>query len=315
VFKSKSIKTRYMWAGMIICLVSLSLVSGVSYFASSRITTELLDTHVSELAASKAREFDTWLEFKEIIIASMAQDIEASENFSNENLSKLIESKMRLHAKELIDIYVGFENRSPSLISGVGWTAPPDYDPRTRDWYMEAAKTDQVIFTNPYVDAMTGGLVITVARALRHNGQLVGVLATDIYITELIRLVNSLHVSDNSYSLLLDESGQIIAHLPHHCPDGFHGQSWIVRCVGEKQRIFIETVFEIRQVNIHHTVEHPNHIGIFVAAAIVDKRYSKPLHARHAQSLHDQWRLRCRCYRFDIVTAAFLQIEHDFGQL
>lgn len=212
MFRSKSIKTRYMWAGMIICLVSLSLVSGVSYFASSRITTELLDTHVSKLAESKAREFDTWLEIKEIIIASMAQDIEASENFSNENLAKLIENKMRLHAKELIDIYIGFENRSPSLISGIGWNAPADYDPRTRDWYMEAAQTQKVIFTKPYVDAMTGELVITVARALRHNGQLMGVLATDIYITELIRLVNSLNVSDGGYSLLLDENGRIIAH-------------------------------------------------------------------------------------------------------
>jgi serine phosphatase RsbU (regulator of sigma subunit) len=208
----QSLRTRYQWAGMITCLVSVFMVSAISYLVSARITADLSDARIRELTASQAKEFDTWFAIKEMIISSMAQDIEAIGDFNDANLIKLVRNKMRLYATEVQDFYVGFTDRAGHVISGVDWIPPADYDQRTRPWFTAAAQSERTIFTDPYVDAMTGELVITIAKALRQNGQLVAVLATDIFIGEIIRLVNSLHISEGSYAMLLNGRGQIIAH-------------------------------------------------------------------------------------------------------
>ena len=209
---SRTIRTRYLMAGITICVASLLLVSLVSYVVSSRITAELSDTRIGELALFKAREFDTWFAIKEMILSGMAQDIEAAGDFSDHHMRVLTTNKMRLYAKEVQDFYVGYADRAGHVISGVGWVPPPDYDQRVRPWFIKAAATDAVVFTDPYVDAMTGKLIITVARALRRDGEVLAVLATDIFIGDIIRLVTSLRISANSYAMLLDEEGRVIAH-------------------------------------------------------------------------------------------------------
>lgn len=197
---------------MTICVASLVLVSLVSYMASSRIAADLSDTRISELATFKAKEFDTWFEIKEMILSGMAQDIEGTGDFTDNHMRVLTTHKMRLYAKEVQDFYVGYADRAGHVISGVGWMPPPDYDQRTRPWFIKAIQADSVVFTEPYVDAMTGKLIITVARALRKGEEVVAVLATDIFIGDIIKLVTSLRISDNSYAMLLDDSGKIIAH-------------------------------------------------------------------------------------------------------
>ncbi len=44
-----------------------------------------------------------------MLIESMTQDIEASGDFSNEHLAKLIKSKTRHYSRDMLDIYAGFE--------------------------------------------------------------------------------------------------------------------------------------------------------------------------------------------------------------
>ena len=222
----RSIRTRFLLAGITICVASLLLISVISYMVSWRITADLSDTRIGELAASKAKEFDTWFAIKEMILSGMAQDIEAAGDFSDNHMRILTTNKMRLYAKEVQDFYVGYADRPGHVISGVGWIPPPEYDQRVRPWYTKAMASDAVIFTDPYVDAMTGKLIITVARALRRDGQVVAVLATDIFIGDIIRLVTALRISANSYAMLLDERGQIIAHPDpsfQPSPDGLKG--------------------------------------------------------------------------------------------
>lgn len=98
------------------------------------------------------------------------------------------------------------------MVTATDWTAPKNYVVTNRIWYQQAIKTDEVIFTEPYVDAMTGELVITVAKALRDNGEIIGVLGSDIYLTEMMRVVEAAKVNENSYGMLLDNHGGIIAH-------------------------------------------------------------------------------------------------------
>lgn len=212
MFKFNSIRTKYVATGIMICLFSIVLVSTISYIISFNITSDLSDKRMNELTLNKSAEFDHWFKQKELIIESLVQDITATGDFSRAYLLKLLTGKMKTYSADIIDIYMGFEDDNRQLLSGVGWVTPPDYRAKTRTWYISAAKSGNIIFTEPYIDAMTGQMVITLAKSLYNNGKLIGVLAADIYISELIKVVNSCNIGEGSYALLLDENGKILVH-------------------------------------------------------------------------------------------------------
>lgn len=210
--KFKSIKVKYILIGIVICLISSFSVSIFSYIVSYNITSDLSDKRIHEAVLRNSSEIDSWFNNQQSVIDSLSQDIEASGDFTSAHLSKLVTSKMKIYKNEAIDFYVAFEGNKPKLISGVGWVPPDNYDPTTRSWYKAACKSNQVVFTEPYVDFMTGKLVITVAKALKNDNKIIGVIAADIYLEKVLKVVNESKINNNSYGLLLDNKGRIIAH-------------------------------------------------------------------------------------------------------
>lgn len=208
----KSVKTKYILTGLAICLISLFIISIFSYTVSYNIASDLSDKRINEAVLRNSEEIDYWFNNRQRIIESLSQDIEASGDFSQEYLVKLIKSKMQIYKNEALNFYIAFEDDKRNLIMGTDWVLPEGYNFRIRPWYKMALQSDEVIFTDPYVDAVTGELVITVAKALRNNGKVIGVLGTDIYLTEVIKAVNESKISENSYGILLDSTGRIIAH-------------------------------------------------------------------------------------------------------
>lgn len=208
----KSVKTKYILTGIIICLISICTISIFSYTVSYSITSDLSDKIINEAVLRNSSEIDYWFSNRQHIIESLSQDIEASGDFNQEYLVKLIKSKMEIYEKESLNFYIAFEDNQRNLIMGAEWILPEGYDIHNRPWYKMARNSDEVIFTEPYVDAVTGELVITVAKALRNNGKIIGVLGTDIYLTEVIKAVNASKINENSYGILLDRKGRIIAH-------------------------------------------------------------------------------------------------------
>ena len=53
---------------------------------------------------------------------------------------------------------------------------PAGYDPRTRDWYKSAAASDEVEISRVYQTASDHTNVVTLSRAVRKNGELLGVI-------------------------------------------------------------------------------------------------------------------------------------------
>ena len=211
LFNFKSIKSKYIFIGLIISLISLIIISVFSYFISFDIISELSDKWINAVVNKNSAEINNWFTDNKEMINSMVFSIQASGDFSEESLRRQIEKKMESQGENAVDFYIGFEDEK-KIISGVGWEAPPDYDAREREWYIRAKKNDEVIFTEPYVDAMTGEMIITVAKRLEKEEKLVGVLAKDIYLTDIVNFVHDNKINENSYGMLFDSKGRIIVH-------------------------------------------------------------------------------------------------------
>ena len=169
--KMKSIKTRYLLTGFILCILSLIPISLFSYLVAHHITVDLSNKMIKEKVICTANEIDYWFKSRQNMLDALAQDIEIYEDFSDKKLHELLESKIVQYEDSTLDFYVGFADTNRTMVNAIEWDIPDDYNPTQRTWYQQAIQTDQVIFTDPYVDAMTGELVITIAKAIKIQGR------------------------------------------------------------------------------------------------------------------------------------------------
>ena len=86
------------------------------------------------------------------------------------------------------------------------------FDPRTRPWFQVAEKSDKDIWTSVYIDFGTHDLVATRARrVLGEQGELKGVVATDMPLKALNDFIGNLHISANGFAFIIERNGDLIA--------------------------------------------------------------------------------------------------------
>ncbi|ELY3758293.1 HAMP domain-containing protein [Cronobacter universalis] len=108
-----------------------------------------------------------------------------------------------------MNVYAGYATRTAKFSNPEG--VPADYDPTIRPWYQQAVKADAPVVTAPYVDAGTGKLVVTFAVPVKQNGAIAAVVAGDLSMESVIANVRSIHPTENSSGLLVNEDGTLIA--------------------------------------------------------------------------------------------------------
>lgn len=117
-----------------------------------------------------------------------------------------------------LTVYAGFadgrtiRSEAPPLTEG--------YDPTQRGWYKAAAKLKkgEYAFSEVYIDAFTGGPVLTVSTPVFVDGKLIAVAAIDVELGDLQKKAASIKPSVNGYTGLLDSAGYF-AHHPVYKPE------------------------------------------------------------------------------------------------
>lgn len=95
-------------------------------------------------------------------------------------------------------------------LDGLNWVPPEDYDPKSRDWFIEAKGAGgHVVFSPPYIDAQTGNLIISVCRMLPDKQS---VIALDVQLKGIQSMMSELTISGKGYGFVVDKNGLIISH-------------------------------------------------------------------------------------------------------
>ena len=114
---------------------------------------------------------------------------------------------------DIIEFYVGLEsglfyNYTPLIYKN------PEYDPRTRPWYIQAVEhPGRVILTEVYEDALGSGSVMTAAKAVfDKKGTLLGVVALDIFLENMKKLILETRILESGYAFIVNNEGKYIIH-------------------------------------------------------------------------------------------------------
>eukprot|EP00831_Metopus_contortus_P080829 TRINITY_DN8355_c0_g1_i2.p1 TRINITY_DN8355_c0_g1~~TRINITY_DN8355_c0_g1_i2.p1 ORF type:complete len:284 (-),score=69.03 TRINITY_DN8355_c0_g1_i2:83-934(-) len=99
------------------------------------------------------------------------------------------------------DAYVG-TNTGAFIIGGKD-PMPDGYDPRKRPWYKAAeVSSDKAIISKAYIST-TNEPMISTGKAVLDGGQVVGVTALDLSLTQLTKLIEQVKLGETGYVLSL----------------------------------------------------------------------------------------------------------------
>ncbi|ELO4449332.1 methyl-accepting chemotaxis protein [Campylobacter coli] len=118
------------------------------------------------------------------------QSLITEENIIN-NVGPIL--KYYHHSINALNVYLGLNNGKVLLSQKSNDAKMPelrdDLDIKTKDWYQEALKTNDIFVTPAYLDTVLKQYVITYSKAIYKDGKIIGVLGVDIPSEDLQNLV------------------------------------------------------------------------------------------------------------------------------
>jgi len=113
---------------------------------------------------------------------------------------------------EIKSAYIGTP-RKELYIGPLGDFDLTGFDATAQPWYQDAVQTpDKYIWTDPYIDPATGEPVMTLAKAVFRDEQLIGVLGLNFSLRTISSMVQDMRIGETGYALLLDRNGMLLAH-------------------------------------------------------------------------------------------------------
>lgn len=198
-----TLRFRILLAALTAIVVALVINGIASYSTVKHHNSEQISRNLSAVVNGNTQAIDEWFNARYTMMASMEHTAGGEEPLSA--LRQLADSG------DFMTAYLAYPHTSNAIFSD-GWQPPSDYDPRGRPWYQAAVSAADTVVTAPYVDAQTGGLIITFARPFYRNGELMAVIGADITIADVIDIVGNISPTPSSFAFLTTQDGTLVAH-------------------------------------------------------------------------------------------------------
>lgn len=92
------------------------------------------------------------------------------------------------------------------------FTTPEGWDITSRPWFT-CTTLGKTVLTEPYVDASTGQMILSVASPIYdESGKVLGVAGMDISMTQIMNVMQQHKIGDKGYVMLLSADGLIVYH-------------------------------------------------------------------------------------------------------
>ena len=193
---------KILLAASLVVIAAFSLFTLYNDYLQRNAIQSDLENYLHEMGDITASNIANWLSGRILLVESTTQSI--ARDSSEQALTGLLEQKAL--TSTFAYTYLGSED-------GVMTMRPeddlgPDYDPRTRPWYKDAIAAGGTTLTEPYVDASTGQLIITIASPAKATG----VVGGDLSLDTLVNIINALDFDGIGYAFLVSSDGKILVH-------------------------------------------------------------------------------------------------------
>lgn len=231
MFKKFTLKQKFLTLITGVLVVStVSLVTLSNEEAKKQmeeIFTGNAQTSVSTLNDVVNDQFTKQFEKIKYAGAQLSSTSKKDKNAEAEEVLKYLEGT----DSDVASAYIGFGNKK--MISQPKQNWPSSYDPTSRPWYTEAKNhSGEVILTEPYVDATTGNMVITIATESADKS---GVVAIDLKLDAISTLTSKTKIGKEGFSFIIDGKGKVLSHPDFKAGDDVNDVARLKKLVGSGQ--------------------------------------------------------------------------------
>ena len=211
----KSLRTRMTIMIVLLILCSSVLLSFISYQRAKSSLVSQLEDNYGVAAQKYALELTSWISTNATIIDTMAAEVSVND-ISSQGYDAFHDYLK--HSNELLnkngyvyDVYFTYQDNTMVCASDFIADGTVDFV-HEREWYTTSALTGELYYSTPYLDSDTKKPIITISKAVFKDGELLGVLAADIFVDVLVDKIKSANISQGSYAFLVDQNMGVIAH-------------------------------------------------------------------------------------------------------
>lgn len=208
-----SIGSKLLVVMVLMCLVPLVIAGVITNNEAQAKLTDKLVSLSSQSLALISDGIDEYFSGLKQVMAIAADNNHVKNTFTSGHERQMMDflSSVIAIRDDVQYLYLGRTDRVMKIHPYV--TLPSDFDPTERDWYKNAAANpDEAVITGPYVDAATGGVIITVSKAVLLGDKLVGVLAADCSLQSVSEKISGGSIGRTGYIFAATADGTIIAH-------------------------------------------------------------------------------------------------------
>lgn len=217
-----SISTKLAIVMVAVIVLSFSIIGQLIYSRVSDFLTEEIESNLVIKGESIAGQLNAVLLEKGTLVRQMSvnndfvqylQSVqsrdEATSNPHYQNVAATIEA---IAATDKTLGFVYLVSEAGSFYLGNNGVSDPDYQVKQRPWYPGAASTQDIYYSEPYIDSQTKQLVISVMRPIKSAGNTIGFVAIDIMLDMLPNIMGSYTLGQTGYSFLTTLDGQLMYH-------------------------------------------------------------------------------------------------------
>lgn len=247
MFKKLKIRTKLIVSFSFIIIAAMLFSSLIFYFSSyNMILNDFKSSTFTTVMQQNIMIDEVLNSYNEAI-----QMVAANKTFAEYAVDPTLESKL-LEAfgnykdahKNIQSAYLGTPDGK--MILYPVQALPEGYDPRIRPWYTEAVKNqDQIIWTEPYVDATKGNMIISGAKTINIDGKFIGVYAIDIDLTKLSETIRSTVIGTEGHMVLMDKNGKVVLHKDtEQLGKDLSAEAWVKTILSEDSKDILPYKYE-----------------------------------------------------------------------
>lgn len=220
----KSISRKVIVISTVISLLVFLALGSIIGFQVHKNFTEEITMKLSLEADNIAKELNTFFTKNGTVVEQMATNADyipflksiktREDKFAHPDFRKFTGQMKAIEATDsnISAAWLGIVGSSDLVLSDPTYQAKPEFVITQRPWFVQMVETDGLTYTAPYVDAISGGLVITIAYPLKDNGTIVGNTAMDLTIEEISNYLSSFKIGETGYCILIAADGTVVYH-------------------------------------------------------------------------------------------------------
>ncbi|MCO6058282.1 methyl-accepting chemotaxis protein [Pseudomonas sp. MOB-449] len=202
MIKNLRFSHKILLAASLVVIAAFSLFTLYNDYLQRNALRDDLENYLQEMGDVTASNIQNWLSGRILLVESVAESLAADP--SPEAVPALLQQR----ALTSTFVFTYFGTQDGQFTMRPDDPMPEGYDPRTRPWYQGAKSAGGTTLTEPYVDASTGQLTMTIATPV----QSLGVAGGDLGLDTLVKIINALDFDGMGYAFLVSADGKVLVH-------------------------------------------------------------------------------------------------------